>query len=394
MRTCWHLSIDVLTFWHPQTLPLDSARLLTPDALTKLITQHALNDRLKGASIIEITKLDIQSVSSNCNNIVFSVKWDEIGVDRDLPGSLFLKLPCKEFVTRLFCNFIDVWRLECSFFRSFSDDCPVRLPKVYAVANKRSRFVLLQENLHADPSVQLFTNADMVKGAPLEVIKSTLATLARFHAHYNALPAKEREAKLPVRAHPFLSPVMSEVTKFINIKSLKPCREKAGEYFSEELEKLYLYAMQHWEILLDWWYREPLTLIHGDSHLGNFFISGDEMGMLDFQAAQWGKGIRDVQYFLINSVSAETLAQHEKKLVQFYLDELERHDVNLSFKAGWEQYRAYSFQTLMTISVAYGLSPLTEKDHVMEEMLKRAVAAIERVNFQQWLEQTVTRASQ
>jgi Ser/Thr protein kinase RdoA (MazF antagonist) len=132
-------------------------------------------------------------------------------------------------------------------------------------------------------------------------------------AHYNALPAKEREAKLPLRAHPFLSPVMSEVTKFINIKSLKPYREKAVEYFSEELEKLYLYAMQHWEILIDWWYREPLTLIHGDSHLGNFFISGDEMGMLDFQAAQWGKGIRDVQYLLINSVSAETLAQHEKK---------------------------------------------------------------------------------
>ena len=26
------------------------------------------------------------------------------------------------------------------------------------------------------------------------------------------------------------------------------------------------------------------ALLHGDSHLGNFFVSGNEMGMLDWQA--------------------------------------------------------------------------------------------------------------
>lgn len=38
------------------------------------------------------------------------------------------------------------------------------------------------------------------------------------------------------------------------------------------------------------------------------------MGMIDFQAAQWGKGIRDVQYFLIDSLPTEVLAEHEQAL--------------------------------------------------------------------------------
>ena len=32
------------------------------------------------------------------------------------------------------------------------------------------------------------------------------------------------------------------------------------------------------------------VLIHGDSHLRNLFVTGDRMGMLDWQAAQWAKG--------------------------------------------------------------------------------------------------------
>jgi hypothetical protein len=109
--------------------------------------------------------------------------------------------------------------------------------------------------------------------------------------------------------------------------------------------------------------------------------------MIDFQAAQWGKGVRDVQYFLINSVPEPVLAEYEKEWLQFYLDELQANGVKLSFAESWEQYRGFSFQTLMTMVVSIGLGPLTEKDTVMETMLERAVAAIDRLEFSTWLDQ-------
>jgi aminoglycoside phosphotransferase (APT) family kinase protein len=134
-----------------------------------------------------------------------------------------------------------------------------------------------------------------------------------------------------------------------------------------------------------YWYREPLTLIHGDSHLGNFFVTGDRMGMLDWQAAQWAKGIRDVQYFLINSMQEVVLAANERSLIGHYVAELRRHGVTLDAEEAWAQYRAYSFQTLMTSVVSLGLGTMTDMDEVLETILARSVTAIRRVGFGDWL---------
>ena len=68
-----------------------------------------------------------------------------------------------------------------------------------------------------------------------------------------------------------------------------------------------------------------MSLLHGDSHLGNFFVSGDEMGMLDWQAAHWGKGIRDVEYFLVDALPADVLAEHERELVDYYVQRRAHH---------------------------------------------------------------------
>ena len=134
------------------------------------------------------------------------------------------------------------------------------------------------------------------------------------------------------------------------------------------------------------WYAEPLTLVHGDSPLGNFFETGDEMGMLDFPGAHWSKGIRDVQYFLINSMRPERLAEHERELVAGYCEERTRLGAPLAVEEGWEQYRGFSFQTLMTAVVSLGLGSFTDSDAVIQAMLERAVAATRRLAFGAWLD--------
>jgi hypothetical protein len=92
-----------------------------------------------------------------------------------------------------------------------------------------------------------------------------------------------------------------------------------------------------------------------------------------------------VQYFLINSLREDVLAAHERELIEHYVAELERHGVTLPYEEAWEQYRAYSFQTLMTSVVSLGTASMTDMEEVLETILSRSVAAVRRLGFGDWL---------
>jgi hypothetical protein len=111
--------------------------------------------------------------------------------------------------------------------------------------------------------------------------------------------------------------------------------------------------------------------------------------MIDFQGAHWSQGIRDVQYFLVNSMRPDTLAEHERDLVAGYAEEVTRLGARLSAQEAWEHYRGFSFQTLMTAVVSLGLGSFTDSDAVMRAMLERAVAATRRLDFEAWLDSRI-----
>jgi hypothetical protein len=113
---------------------------------------------------------------------------------------------------------------------------------------------------------------------------------------------------------------------------------------------------------------------------------GPQMGMLDFQAVHWSKGIRDVQYFLINSLAPAVLARHESSLIDHYLAALARRGIALDAERARADYCAFSFQTLMTAVVSYGLGGLIEREAVVRTVLERSAAAVERLRFADWLD--------
>lgn len=129
-------------------------------------------------------------------------------------------------------------------------------------------------------------------------------------------------------------------------------------------------------------YRRPITLVHGDSHWGNFFETPDGIGMLDFQGAHFGAGLRDIQYFLVNSMTVIELAACERDLVRHYVEIVSDLGALITFAEAWEQYRAFSFQTLMTAVVSLGLGSFTDSDAVV---LERSTAAVRRLDFEGWL---------
>jgi hypothetical protein len=106
------------------------------------------------------------------------------------------------------------------------------------------------------------------------------------------------------------------------------------------------------DALLDLWSRyvgllsrEPVTLLHGDAHIGNTYVLPDgEVGFLDWQVARRGNWSQDVGHFLGGSVNVEVRRRHERSLLDAYRDEL---DVGLSADEAWTWYRAAAIYGLV-----------------------------------------------
>jgi len=370
-------------------LPLTPSSAAAPQVMNKLIRDYGTYNYLSQFEVADTTCGDIKAPSSNCENAIISLFFnskpnnDEL---EQLPETVYVKLPSADILTRSFCNILGIPIIESHFYKHLAHKVNIRTPRVYAAANKRSRFVLMLENLNEDKTIQLMTNRVMVGGISIETAKQCLTTLAALHASFWDTKADDREALLPIRLHPFLSESSQALNYVLGHGAFKPCQKKAPVLMTDDIKNMYYQALSKWDRLLIKWYQEPLTLIHGDSHIGNFFIYKDnKMGMLDWQAVQWGSGIRDVQYLLISTIKSDLLAVHEKELVEYYISELEEKGVSLEFEKAWGQYRAYSFQTLLTEIVSLGLGKFEDHEEILLVLLSRAIAAVRRLKFQEWL---------
>ena len=251
------------------SLPYKAQEVSKPKTLSRLINKYPLQPGAEPARISAILRQDIPSVSSNCQNLVLTLEQEG---NATLPESLFVKLPMESVLTRWFFSIINSWRLESHFSRFVARDLPPRTPLTYATHWQGSRFFLIQENLHEDPTVELFTNSDMLAGPSRALVHRCLDTFARLHACHYHLSTFEREAILPLDYHPFLSPSIGLVSRTLNKLALKPCLRKRPGEIPEDVVSAYQKSVRHWDELLDYWFNGPLSLLHGDSHLGNFFV--------------------------------------------------------------------------------------------------------------------------
>ncbi len=371
-------------------LPLDPRRVARPGFLERLLRDHAVPAHALQGRLAGVTLTGQRSVSSNCENQVLALDWEEADGTTQLPDTVYLKMPVRSLATRAFFALITSWELECRFYRNVAPQLPVPTPRAYAVQQRGSRFLMLLENLYAVPGVTLHINADVIQGPSLDTVRRCLATMARFHAHFHGIDRDERERLLPTRLQPYTSPVMRAVSPWMGRRALRNCLDGGALDIAPRHVESYTRALDNWNRLVDHWTSGPLTLVHGDSHLGNHYLCGEDAGMLDWQAVQWGKGVRDVQYFLTDSLPAELLARHEGELFYFYLEQVSAHGVALDPAESWHQYRGFSFQTWMTIVVSMGLGAMTEAmDEVMPEIHRRCIASIERLQLAEWLDEVL-----
>jgi len=370
-----------------RALPRTPEQLADPRVLDFLLANHAPPGAPRLPPVRRTRLPGVHFESSNCTNFLIEVEFATS--DPALPRTFYAKLPPPALATRAFANAVGFWEVEVRFCERLAARLPIETPRVFAAARRGARFVLLLENLHDRPGTRLFINRDMAAGTTPDRSRRCLETFAALHAAFWNLTRDEREALLPRRLHPHLAPGGRARSRAMASASIAPVHRKAPDLLRPEHVEICRLAVEKWDALVDVWFAEPLTLIHGDSHLANCFevatADGPKMGLLDFQGLHWGQGIRDVQYHLIDSIEPKPLAECEDALVADYLAALARHGVQLDGGLARAQYRALSFQTLVVALVSLGLGSLTEREETVRTVLRRSVAAIERLGFADWL---------
>ena len=369
-------------------LPRTPEQLADPRVLDELLANHAPPGAPPLPPVRRARLPGVRFESSNCTNFLIEVEFAG-GPDPALPRSFYAKLPPPELATRAFANALGFWEVEVQFCSRLAARMPVATPRVFAAARRGARFVLLLENLHERPGTRLFINRDMAAGTTPDRSRRCLESFAALHARFWDLREEEREDLLPRRLHSHLAPGGRARSRALASASIAPARRKAPDILRAEHVEICRLAVEKWDALVDVWFGEPLTLVHGDSHLANCFEvaseDGPKMGLLDFQGLHWGQGIRDVQYHLIFSLEPKQLAECEDALVAHYLAALARHGVQLDAGAARALYRALSFQSLVVALVSLGLGSMIEREETVRTVLRRCVAATSRLGFGDWL---------
>lgn len=104
-----------------------------------------------------------------------------------------------------------------------------------------------------------------------------------------------------------------------------------------------------WSRSVDLLSKEPVTLLHGDPHVGNTYVlPDDDVGFLDWQVLRRGSWAHDAGYFLVSALTVEDRRRSEAELIEAYRTQLDVPDEQKpTADDAWLRYRA---------TPAYGLA--------------------------------------
>ncbi len=133
----------------------------------------------------------------------------------------------------------------------------------------------------------------------------------------------------------------------------------------------------------------PQTLIHGDSHLGNLFLQrsedaggegngrAGEVGLLDWACTARAPGLRDVAYFLCNSVDSQLRRDREQALLSRYLTQLAAGGAPApSQDEAFDRYRRYALCSWVAATVTAAAGSRMQSLEIGLRSMRRATDAI------------------
>jgi hypothetical protein len=332
---------------------------------------RALQDAYPGCRVAAVEVLEANAGTTERARL--RVTYREIGQGGLPPTSLFVKLAPRDVPTRLFVDLMRLGGTETRFFGEIAEDLPGERPRAYyASAPARGRsFALLLEDLAARGA--RFTDASQALGVDearlvmvrLAVLHAACWETPRFGGDLAWLKSRERNPVYPVERFLCALAVPRGVAGFADL-------------VPAELRAAVPRIIAARDTLEDAWARGPRTLIHGDAHAGNLYFVPGAVGLLDWQVTQRAQGMRDVAYFLANSLPIPVRREHERELIAFYLHSLAEHGVTPpAFDVAWEQYRLHAVYAWIAAAVTAAAATLQQEPIVRAAVERTSIAMLD-----------------
>jgi hypothetical protein len=302
-------------------LPVD------PSQVTAEWLSEALSERFPGTRVCEVDVLEIHHGTNS--NARLGVSYEGAS---SLPATYFLKMLPLDPERRETINKTGMGRRETLFYRNLADSVSMRVPRPYVAQLDESdgSFVLLLEDL--EPTACRL--ADPVTGISVEQARNAMRDYAELHIRFEDESRRKREAG-------WVEPMGSDSDMGIWMLQfgLDNHRDKLRDGFAE-MAQLYI---DHRPQLDEIWSRGPVTVLQGDSHVGNLFLDAERVGFLDWGLIQLGTPMRDVGYFITMALSPENRRAHERDLIKHYLKaRLEVGGQPFEFDEAWLLHRVHA----------------------------------------------------
>ncbi len=287
-----------------------------------------------------------------------------------LPATVFVKLQPFVEDQRKFLRQIGLGVAEARLYAEVGNELPVRAPRVWHSDYEASdgAFIMVLEDLEASGCRFISPSDDDVVDAATSMVDE----LAVLHAAYqgrelawlrtpSGMRSKPQDPEIAARRAQF---IVSAVDQFAD--DMPPAfRRLGGLYAKRSLDIVALFN------------EGERTLIHGDTHSGNLFVEAGRTGFYDWAVAGRAPGVRDVAYFLCNSLPVQTRRAEEDALLGRYLSGLAEQGVTLDKDIADEQYRLFSVYSWIAAASTAAMGSQWQPIDVCRAALVSTTQAIE-----------------
>lgn len=309
--------------------------------------------------------------------------WNGAGHDAGLPTSAFAKGTSSQVPPRAIVSGFGCHTYETRFFEQIQPDvADLTIAPYVARSGIGGRYVVAFEDLALRGDVT-FYNAD--DECPEQHAEAVIDLLGRLHGRFWRSPRfagdlswLETYSRRP--GYPFMRRLFSWSEK----RFMRQDRE-----VPDSVRRLTKRYVDHQDVFVRVWESMPMTLCHGDTHLGNTFANPDgTAGIYDWQVFHRMNGLRDVAYFLMHSVPTELRRAKEESLLRRYLDVLADSGAGAeapSYDEAFDRYRLLTIDGWIAIVftlAAGGMQP----DDRMEVTAVRAINTLMDLDVEKAIE--------
>jgi hypothetical protein len=246
----------------------------------------------------------------------------------DGPESVFVKLPPFDESQQKLVARTDMGRREARFYEGPASEVSLRIPRAYFAAHgeEPTDYIMVLEDLQAIGC----RFASRLEPFGADHGGQLIEGLARLHARFwNDHRFSDELA--------WVGPAMRGS---YGARLVASAREQFADQFPPVFNDLCRLYEDHHGRIAELWDEGEQTLIHGDTHSGNQFVDGDQVGLYDWAVISRSPGIRDVAIYLGNSCPTDVRREHQDRWLRRYHEVLVESGVDApSFETLWMRFR-------------------------------------------------------